>query len=198
MLMKSFLCELKKKKWVPLLLDEVFYRCQFKLIISDIQLFCILVDITAYWFCQIPTVKWSEVKSLSRVRLFATPWTVAYQAFPSMGFSRQKYWSGLPFPSPNTNRGAFNSDYRATESSSVFPYSSISFCLICFDALLLAADILRIVLSSWRIDLFVVWCSSVFDNVQSPRVHLSEINIPTATFFWLMSEWVSFIYLFTF
>ena len=38
----------------------------------------------------------SEVKSLSRVRLFATPWTVAYQAPPSMGFSRQEYWSGLP------------------------------------------------------------------------------------------------------
>ena len=37
---------------------------------------------------------------LSRVRLFATPWTVAYQAPPSMGFSRQEYWSGLPFPSP--------------------------------------------------------------------------------------------------
>ena len=41
-----------------------------------------------------------EVKSLSRVLLFATPWTVAYQASPSMGFSRQGYWSGLPFPSP--------------------------------------------------------------------------------------------------
>ena len=40
------------------------------------------------------------VKSLSRVQLFATPWTVAYQAPPSMGFSRQEYWSGLPFPSP--------------------------------------------------------------------------------------------------
>ena len=42
----------------------------------------------------------SEVKSLSHVQLFATPWTVAYQAPPSMGFSRQEYWSGLPFPSP--------------------------------------------------------------------------------------------------
>ena len=42
----------------------------------------------------------SEVKSLSRVWLFATPWTVASQAPPSMGFSRQGYWSGLPFPSP--------------------------------------------------------------------------------------------------
>ena len=41
-----------------------------------------------------------KVKSLSRVRLFATPWTVAHQAPPSMGFSRQGYWSGLSFPSP--------------------------------------------------------------------------------------------------
>ena len=41
-----------------------------------------------------------KVKSLSRVQLFATPWTVAHQAPPSMGFSRQEYWSGLPFPSP--------------------------------------------------------------------------------------------------
>ena len=40
-----------------------------------------------------------KVKLLSRVRLFATPWTVAYQVPPSMGFSRQEYWSGLPFPS---------------------------------------------------------------------------------------------------
>ena len=49
-----------------------------------------------------PVIKYevSEVKSLSRVRLFATPWTVAYQAPPSMGFSRQEYLSGLPFPSP--------------------------------------------------------------------------------------------------
>ena len=41
-----------------------------------------------------------EVKSLSRVRLFVTPWTVSYLAPPSMGFSRQEYSSGLPFPSP--------------------------------------------------------------------------------------------------
>ena len=41
-----------------------------------------------------------KVKSLSHVRLFAAPWTVAYQASLSMGFSRQGYWSGLPFPSP--------------------------------------------------------------------------------------------------
>ena len=41
-----------------------------------------------------------KVKSLSRIRLFATPWTGAYQAPPSMGFSRQEYRGGLPFSSP--------------------------------------------------------------------------------------------------
>jgi len=44
--------------------------------------------------------KESEVKSLSHVQLFTTPWTVANQAPTSMGFSRQEYWSGLPFPMP--------------------------------------------------------------------------------------------------
>ena len=42
----------------------------------------------------------AKVKSLSGVQLFATPWTVVHQAPPSMEFSRQEYWSGLPFPSP--------------------------------------------------------------------------------------------------
>ena len=41
-----------------------------------------------------------KAKSLGRFRLFVTPWTVAHQVSPSMGFSRQEYWSGLPFPSP--------------------------------------------------------------------------------------------------
>ena len=41
-----------------------------------------------------------KVNSLSRVQLFATPWTVAHQAHLSVGFSRQEYWSGLPFLSP--------------------------------------------------------------------------------------------------
>ena len=54
--------------------------------------------------------KWKvKVKSLSHVRLFATPWTAAYQAPPSMGFSRQEYWSGVPLPSPmDWNRGSKN------------------------------------------------------------------------------------------
>ena len=46
--------------------------------------------------------KWKvKVKSLSRVRLLVTPWTAAYQAPPSMGFSGQQYWSGVPLPSPS-------------------------------------------------------------------------------------------------
>ena len=45
--------------------------------------------------------KWKvKAKSLSRVRLLATPWTAAYQTPPSIGFSRQEYWSGMPLPSP--------------------------------------------------------------------------------------------------
>ena len=51
-----------------------------------------------------------KVKSLSHVQLFAIPWTAAYQALPSMGFSRQVYWSGLPLPSPVRvmNQGKFS------------------------------------------------------------------------------------------
>ena len=46
--------------------------------------------------------KWKvKVKSLSRVWFLATPWTAAYKAPPSMGFSRQEYWSGVPLPSPS-------------------------------------------------------------------------------------------------
>ena len=56
------------------------------------------------------------VKLLSRVRLFATPWTVAYKAPPSMGFSRQGYWSGLPFHSPGTRGGTLQMFLQKPES----------------------------------------------------------------------------------
>ena len=49
-----------------------------------------------------------KVKLLSRVRLLATPWTAAYQAPPSMGFSWQEYWSGLPLPSPRKSINSIN------------------------------------------------------------------------------------------
>ena len=55
---------------------------------------------SAFYLALTSQIQFSSVQSLSRVRLFATPWTVAYQAPQSMGFSRQEFWSGLPFPSP--------------------------------------------------------------------------------------------------
>ena len=59
--------------------------------------------------------KWKvKVKSLSSVRLLATPWIAAYQAPPSMGFSRQEYWSGVPLPSPagSVSEGQMASVFR--------------------------------------------------------------------------------------
>ena len=50
--------------------------------------------------CTARSCIFNSAQSLSRVRLFVTPWTVARQAPLSMGFSRQEYWSGLPLPSP--------------------------------------------------------------------------------------------------
>ena len=64
--------------------------------------------------------KWKvKVKSLSRVWLFMTPWTAAYQAPPPMGFSRQEYWSGLPLPSPEGIRMVYKTlkHERKAESS---------------------------------------------------------------------------------
>ena len=62
-----------------------------------------LSDFTAqvqFMLWNMPSVLFCSVKSLSRVRLFATPWTVAHQAFLSMEFSRKEYWSGLSYTSP--------------------------------------------------------------------------------------------------
>ena len=60
------------------------------------------------------------MKSLSRLQLFVTPWTVAHQAPPSMEFSRQEYWSGLPFPSP---RDLPDSDGKASAHNAEDPGS---------------------------------------------------------------------------
>ena len=57
---------------------------------------CLKWILTTLGLMAIATVK-VKVKSLSRVRLFAIPWIAAQQASPSMGFSRQEYWSGLPW-----------------------------------------------------------------------------------------------------
>ena len=95
-------------------------RCGAKYAAKSLQLcptLCDPID-SSPWGCPIPGIlqartlewvaisfsnagKWKvRVKSLSRVRLLGAPWTAAYQAPPSMGFSRQEYWSGLPLPSP--------------------------------------------------------------------------------------------------
>ena len=58
-------------------------------------------QLLSYALSQVPCLQSeSEVKSLSPVQIFSSPWTVACQVPPSMGFSRQEYWSGLPLPSP--------------------------------------------------------------------------------------------------
>ena len=64
------------------------------------------------------------LSSLSRVQLFTTPWTGAYQAPPSMGFSRQEYWSGLPFPPPCFSLLPMPS--KPSRVSQTFPNSSYS------------------------------------------------------------------------
>ena len=90
--------------------------------------------------------KWKvKVKSLSRVRLLATPWTVAYQAPPSMGFSRQEYWNGLPLPSPTGRPGVLQfmrsqrvrhdwvTELNWTELNQItFPFTNPPFFQFCF------------------------------------------------------------------
>ena len=76
--------------------------------------------------------KWcySYTTQLSRVQLFVTPWTVADQAPLSMGFSRQEYWSGLPFPSPedlpNPGIEPWSPAWQADASSSEPPGNSLT------------------------------------------------------------------------
>ena len=74
--------------------------CWFKSLNFGTVYYATVVDQYRYPVLWLWGEKWSEVKWLSRVWLFATPWTVACQAALSMGFSRQEYCSGLPFPLP--------------------------------------------------------------------------------------------------
>ena len=92
--------------------------------------------------------KWKvKVKPLSRVQLFATPWTAAYQAPPSMEFSRQEYWSGLPLPSPTKSNTAIQIH---------FPQNiSFIFALFLFALVLLASCLLNN---------FKIWLHLNFNN----------------------------------
>ena len=89
-----------------LVLGSFFLSCSF---LHSIFCYTVIHILNIYWkkiywapiMCQVPylTLRTQrEVKSLSRVRLFVTPWTITYQAPLSVGFSRQEYWSGLLFP----------------------------------------------------------------------------------------------------
>ena len=85
-----------------------------------------------------------KVKSLSRVRLLVTPWTAAHQGPPSMGFSRQEYWSGVPLPSPGDlpdpgiepRSSTLQADTLPSEPPGFFafsPYSPFCVCRFCSD-----------------------------------------------------------------
>ena len=67
----------------------------------------------------------APVKLLSRVQLIATPWTVAYQAPPSMEFSKQEYWSGLPFPSPGDLPNPGIQPRSPALRADVFPFETL-------------------------------------------------------------------------
>ena len=95
--------------------------------------------------------KWKvKVKSLNRVRPLATPWTAAYQAPPSMGFSRQEYWSGVP--SPN--------DYQICIFERPFMWVPDIYSQLC----------------TWPFHLAIDWTSS-FPLTSSPK-HTSPFNFP--------------------
>ena len=80
------------------------------------------------------TVRIQYYSKLSRVRLFETPWTVVYQASLSMGFSRQEYWSGLPFPSlgdlPDPGIKPRSPALQADTLPSELPGKPITVCMI--------------------------------------------------------------------
>ena len=95
-----------------------------------------------------------KVKSLSRVRLLATPWTAAYQAPLSMGFSRQEYWSGLPLPSLMTNLDSTLKNRDTSLPTKVHLVKAMVFPVVMYEC------------DSWtikkaerqRIDAFELWC----------------------------------------
>ena len=75
------------------------------------------------WKMKVKSLRLSTWKLHSRVRLLATPWTAVYQAPPSMGFSRQEYWSGVPLPSPVLYRHVANSIHCQQRMLYLFKYS---------------------------------------------------------------------------
>ena len=86
-------------------IDDIIRCLSFSAwLISLITMLTVSIDVVTNSkissFFHVWIISTMKVKSLSRVQVFVTPWTVAYHTSPSMGFSRQEYWSGFPFPSP--------------------------------------------------------------------------------------------------
>ena len=98
----AYRCYAKSLKSRPTLCDPIDGRPPGSPVLGILQartLEWVAISFSNAW-------KWKvKVKSLSRVRLLVTPWTAAYQAPPSMGFSRQQYWSGVPLLSPDDSAG---------------------------------------------------------------------------------------------
>ena len=103
------------------------------------------------------------MKSLSRVRPSATPWTAAYQAPPSMGFSRQEYWNGVPLPSPNL----FLLNCKFCESNDLPFYCTLSLTLL--TALSVNAEIFRVCCLLLSLTLLIL-CSICHQDGCSNRV----------------------------
>ena len=116
-------------------------------------------------------------KSLSSVRLFSTPWTAAYQAPLSMGFSRQEYWSGVPLPSPMYNLDSVLKSRNITLLTKVHLVKAMVFPVVKYGC------------ESWtikkakhrRIDSFELWCWKRLLRVpwtarRSNQSTLKEIN----------------------
>ena len=102
------------------------------------------------------------MKSLSRVRLLATPWTAAYQAPLSMGFSRQEYWSGVPLPSPSSSSSSYQ-----------FPENCLSFSLF---------TLCKVTLPEWAItnDLFILgYKNPVFQPNVRQSSHWASVVLAT-------------------
>ena len=92
----SFILLFKTIYYASLVIMQSLSKCCVPGILQARTLEWVAISFSNTW-------KWKvKVKSLSHVRLLATLWTAAYQAPPSMGFSRQEYWSGVPLPSPNS------------------------------------------------------------------------------------------------
>ena len=110
-------------------------------------------------------LKWREVKSLSHVRLFATPWTVAYQSPRSMGFSRQKHWSGLPFPSPGDLPNPWIEPRSPTLQADTLP-----------------SDLLSNLCKRYRLVISLIWFSSFsvspfcFSSKANRQTHVQDLT----------------------